>query len=99
MASGWGSSPLVETRGWHERFGQLLAKTVTGRTAPRRLQVKAVTKQRMWPRARASTTRRRRQPSRAIEQGGAGAVTQPAAGFGGIQRKSGEEEGEGGRTH
>lgn len=56
MASDSGSSPLVETRGLHERFGQLLAKTVAGRTTPRRLRVKAVTKQRMRPRARASTT-------------------------------------------
>lgn len=100
MASDSGSSPLVETRGRRERFGQLLAKTVAGRPAPRRLQVKAVTKQRMRPRARASTTPRRRQPSQANEQGGAGAVTPPASGLGGgIQRKSGEEEGEGGRTH
>lgn len=97
MASGSGSSPLVETRGRHERFGQLLAKTVAGRTAPRRLQVKAVTKQRMRPRARASTTWRR-QPSQAKEQGGAGAVTPAGVWVGGIQRKSGEEEEEGGRT-
>lgn len=101
MASDSGSSPLVETRGRRERFGQLLAKTVAGRPAPRRLQVKAVTKQRMRPRARASTTPRRRQPSQANEQGGvgAGAVTPPASRLGGIQRKSGEEEGEGSRTH
>lgn len=93
MASGWGSSPLVETCGRHERFGQLLAKTVAGTTAPRRLQVKAVTKQRMRPRARASTTRRRRQPSRVIEQGGAGAVTQPAAGLGDPTEKWGGRRG------
>lgn len=49
MASGSGSSPLVETRERYERFGQLLAKTVARRTVPRRLQVKAVTKQRKRP--------------------------------------------------